>query len=265
MIGFRDLVVQYPRAKRRAVDGISFDANRGEITAVVGPNGSGKSTLVRTLVGRIKPLSGTVLIDDRPIAEMARVGVARLVAVVAQSEETAFPVTVAEYIALGRFPHIGAWHRVGEADRRAMEQATALANVGEFLARPMDALSGGERQRVRLARALAQGGQGLVLDEPTAFLDIGHEMTVFELLVRLAREGQAVLLVSHNLNLVARFAERIVLIDNGRVVASGPPATVMEPNTLARVYGWPMAVTSDPTTGTPTLIPLRSSPPANSN
>ena len=260
MIAFRDLVVQYPRAKRRAVDGVSFDARRGEITGVVGPNGSGKSTLVRTLVGRVKPASGTVLIDDRPIGDLDRPGVARAVAVVAQSEETAFPVTVAEYIALGRFPHIGAWHRIGEADRRAMEQATELANVAEFLSRPMDALSGGERQRVRLARALAQGGEGLVLDEPTAFLDIGHEMTVFELLDRLAWDGQAVLLVSHNLNLVARFARRIVLLDAGRVVASGTPADVMQPETLARVYGWPMAVTADPTTGTPTLIPLRSTP-----
>ena len=259
MIAFRDVVVQYPRAKQRAVDGISFDAVRGEITAVVGPNGSGKSTLVRTLVGRVAPLAGSVLIDGKPVAEIDRRAVARSVAVVAQHEETAFPVTVAEYIALGRFPHIGAWHRIGEADRQAMERATELADVGDLLGRPMDALSGGERQRVRLARALAQGGEGLVLDEPTAFLDIGHEMTVFELLVTLAREGQAVLLVSHNLNLVARFAQRIVLLDTGRVVASGYPTDVMQPATLERVYGWPIAVATDPTTGTPTLIPLRSS------
>jgi iron complex transport system ATP-binding protein len=265
VIGFRDLVVQYPRAKRRAVDGISFQAERGEITAVVGPNGSGKSTLVRTLVGRVKALSGDVLLDGRRVAEIDRRGVARAVAVVAQNEETAFPVTVAEYIALGRFPHVGAWHRIAETDRRAMERATSLANVGEFLSRPMDALSGGERQRVRLARALAQGGEGLVLDEPTAFLDIGHEMTVFELLARLATEGQAVLLVSHNLNLVARFAQRIVLLDAGRVVAAGSPTAVMQPDTLARVYGWPMAVATDPTTGTPTLIPLRSSSPHRQN
>jgi iron complex transport system ATP-binding protein len=263
VIAFRDLVVQYPRAKRRAVDGVSFEARRGEITAVVGPNGSGKSTLVRTMVGRVKALSGTILIDDKPVDEIDRRGVARAVAVVAQNEETAFPVTVAEYIALGRFPHIGAWHRIGEADRRAMERATELANVGEFLSRPMDALSGGERQRVRLARALAQEGNGLVLDEPTAFLDIGHEMTVFELLVALAREDQAVLLVSHNLNLVARFAQRIVLLESGRVVASGTPKDVMKPETLERVYGWPIAVAADPTTGTPTLIPLRSSPPTH--
>jgi iron complex transport system ATP-binding protein len=259
VIGFRDLVVQYPRARRRAVDGVSFDAGRGDITAVVGPNGSGKSTLVRTLVGRVKPMSGAVLIDDRPIVD--RRAVARSVAVVAQNEETTFPVTVAEYIALGRFPHVGAWHRIGEADRHAMERATELANVGEFLSRPMDALSGGERQRVRLARAIAQGGEGLVLDEPTAFLDIGHEMTVFELLARLAQGGQAVLLVSHNLNLVARFAHRIVLLDAGRVIASGSPAAVIKPETLERVYGWPMAVATDPATGTPTLIPLRSSTP----
>ena len=263
MIEFRGLVVQYPRASRRAVDGISLVAKRRQITAVVGPNGSGKSTLIRSLIGRVKPLAGEVLIDDRAITDIDRRGVARSVAVVAQSEETAFPVTVAEYIALGRFPHIGAWHRIGEADRLAMERATELANVAEFLSRPMDALSGGERQRVRLARALAQGGQGLVLDEPTAFLDIGHEMTVFELLVTLARDGQAVLLVSHNLNLVARFAERIVLLESGRVVAAGTPADVMKPETLERVYGWPMAVTSDPTTGTPTLIPLRTSPRTN--
>jgi iron complex transport system ATP-binding protein len=260
VIAFRDVVVQYPRAKQRAVDGISLDAARGQITAVVGPNGSGKSTLVRTLVGRVTPLAGSVLIDDKPVSAIERRAVARAVAVVAQNEETAFPVTVAEYIALGRFPHVGAWHRIGEADRRAMERATELTDVGALLDRPMDALSGGERQRVRLARALAQGGEGLVLDEPTAFLDIGHEMTVFELLVVLAREGQAVLIVSHNLNLVARFAQRIVLLDAGRVVASGSPTDVMQPETLERVYGWPIAVATDPTTGTPTLIPLRSSP-----
>lgn len=258
MIAFRDLVVQYPRARRHAVDGVSLDAVRGQITAVVGPNGSGKSTLVRTLVGRIAPRSGAVLIDGEPTSLTGRREIAKSVAIVAQSEEMAFPATVAEYISLGRFPHIGAWHRVGEADRVAMERATELANVGEFLSRPMDALSGGERQRVRLARALAQGGEGLVLDEPTAFLDIGHEMTVFELLVSLAREGQAVLLVSHNLNLVARFAQRIVLLDAGRVVAAGDPTSVMKADVLERVYGWPMAVSNDPTTGTPTLIPLRS-------
>jgi iron complex transport system ATP-binding protein len=258
MIRYENVVVQYPRARRRAVDGISFDAARGAITAVVGPNGSGKSTLVRTLVGRVKPQSGDVRIDDASILTTRRAEVAKRVAVVAQNEEMAFPATVAEYVALGRFPHVGAFHRIGEADRQAMERATRLAGVDEFLARQMDALSGGERQRVRLARALAQGGEGLVLDEPTAFLDIGQEMIVFELLVRLANEGQAILLVSHNLNLVARFAQRIVLLHAGKVVADGTPDAVMQPATLEQVYAWPIAVMKDPTTNTPTLFPLRS-------
>ena len=257
MIAFRDLVVRYPRSRSAAVQGVSLDATRGRITAVVGPNGSGKSSLVRALIGRVATESGMISIDGVATSQLTRRSVAKSVAIVAQTEETAFPATVAEYVALGRFPHVGAWHRIGEADRQAMERATSLTSVDDLLDRPMDALSGGERQRVRLARALAQGGEGLVLDEPTAFLDIGHEMTVFELLAMLAAEGQAVLLVSHQLNLVARFAQQIILLDAGRVVASGSPTDVMRPDVLERVYDWPIGVTHDPLTGTPSLIPLR--------
>jgi iron complex transport system ATP-binding protein len=259
MIAFRDVVIRYPRAKRAAVDGVSLEAKRGAITAVVGPNGSGKSSLVRALIGRVRTEAGVIAVDGASTAHMSRLTIAKAVAIVAQHEDLAFPATVAEYVALGRFPHIGAWHRINEEDRRAMERATSLTGVGDLLDRPMDALSGGERQRVRLARALAQSGEGLVLDEPTAFLDIGHEMTVFELLAKFAAEGQAVLLVSHQLNLVARFAQQIILLDEGRVVASGSPADVMRPDVLERVYGWPIVVTRDPISGTPTLVPLRSS------
>jgi iron complex transport system ATP-binding protein len=257
MIAFRDVVVRYPHSKAAAVQGVSLEATRGRITAVVGPNGSGKSSLVRALIGRVATESGAITIDGVATSRLDRRTVAKSVAIVAQSEEVAFPATVAEYVALGRFPHVGAWHRIGEVDRRAMERATSLTSVDDLLERRMDALSGGERQRARLARALAQGGEGLVLDEPTAFLDIGHEMTVFELLAALAAEGQAVLLVSHQLNLVARFAQQIILLDAGRVVASGSPTDVMQPDVLERVYDWPIAVTRDPVTGTPSLIPLR--------
>jgi iron complex transport system ATP-binding protein len=130
-------------------------------------------------------------------------------------------------------------------------------------ARRTDELSGGEWQRVRLARALAQGGEGLVLDEPTSFLDIAHEMAVFELLSGLARDGQAVLLVSHQLNLVARFAARIVLLHEGRIAAHGTPADVMQKSVLERVYEWPLVVTHDPAVGAPALVPLRSAPPSS--
>ena len=134
----------------------------------------------------------------------------------------------------------------------------ADAGVAEFAERSTDALSGGEWQRARVARALAQGGDALVLDEPTAFLDIGHEMSVFELLHGLARAGKAVLLISHQLNLVARFADHLVLLHRGAVAAAGPPDSVMRADTLERVYEWPLVVTRDPAVGAPALVPLRS-------
>ena len=124
-------------------------------------------------------------------------------------------------------------------------------------ARGTDELSGGEWQRVRIARALAQGGRALVLDEPSTFLDVGHEMAMFELFARLARDGMAVLLVSHQLNLVARFADSIVLLDHGRVAASGSPSDVMRASVLERVYGWPLVIIRDPAVGAPALLPLR--------
>ena len=256
MIRFADIVVQYPRANRRALDGVSFEAPRGRITAVVGPNGSGKSTLVRALLRLVAPTSGSAFVDEQPVDALPRPRLARSVSFVTQSESLTFPTTVAEYVALGRFPHIGAWHRVSAEDRRAMERATELTGIDDLLDRSMDALSGGERQRVRLARALAQGGEAIVLDEPTAFLDIGHEMVVFELLSKLAADGHAVLLVSHQLNLVARFASTMVLLDAGKVVAAGGPADVMRADVLERVYAWPIEVTKD-STGVPTLTPRR--------
>lgn len=166
-------------------------------------------------------------------------------------------MAVSEYVALGRFPHLGIWHAAGVEDRTAVNDAMLAAGVHALRERRIDALSGGEWQRVRLARALAQGGDALVLDEPTAFLDVGHEMAVFELLHRQARAGQAVLLVSHQLNLVARFADHMVLFHRGEVAAAGPPDVVMRADVLEPVYEWPLVVTRDPAVGAPTLVPLR--------
>jgi iron complex transport system ATP-binding protein len=257
VIHFRDVVVRYPRASREAVAGVSFDAARGSITAVVGPNGSGKSTLVRALLRRVPLTRGSIAVDDVDTSTLRPDDLARRVAVVTQREELAFPVTAIDYISLGRFPHLGIWHAAEETDRAAVEAAIEAAGVGAFRDRSVDSLSGGEWQRVRLARALAQGGDAIVLDEPTAFLDIGHEMAVFELLSRLAREGRAILLVSHQLNLVARFADRMVLLHRGQVAASGSPADVMRADVLERVYEWPLVVTHDPAVGAPALVPLR--------
>ncbi len=257
MIAYRDLAVRYPGARADALAGVTFDAERGTLTAVVGPNGSGKSTLVRALIGRVAPARGAIAIDGVDWQTIARDDLARRIAVVSQREDLAFPTLVSEYVALGRFPHLGLWHAAEAVDRRAIEAAMASAGVVALADRRVDALSGGEWQRVRLARALAQEGDALVLDEPTAFLDVAHEMAVFELLHRVSRAGQAVLLVSHQLNLVARFADRMVLLQRGVVAAAGAPDEVMQADILERVYEWPLVVTRDPAVGAPALVPLR--------
>lgn len=257
MIRFDDVAVRYPRSETDALSGVSFEATKGMLTAVVGPNGSGKSTLVRALIGRVPLMRGAILVDGSAVAAMSRREIARRVAVVTQREELTFPLPVPEYVALGRFPHLGLWHAADAADRRAVDASIDAAGVRALGSRRLDALSGGEWQRVRLARALAQSAEALVLDEPTAFLDVGHEMAVFELLHRLAREGRAVLLVSHNLNLVARFAGHMILVHRGAIAAAGAPDEVMRAEVLERVYEWPLVVARDPAVGAPVLVPLR--------
>lgn len=257
MIRFEDVVLRYPHASTPAVNGISLESAAGRITAVVGPNGSGKSTLVRALLGRIPLERGRITWQGEPIEGFDRRQLATEMAVVPQREESAFPLRVRDYIALGRHPHGGPFAGRSAADRESVAKAVERADVAAFAERSTDELSGGEWQRVRIARALAQGGRALVLDEPTTFLDIAHEMSVFELLDALAREGQGILLVSHQLNLVARFADHIVLLHRGQVAAAGAPNDVMRGEVLERVYEWPLVVSRDPAVGAPVLVPLR--------
>jgi len=257
VIGIADLVVSYHHAPRNAVDGVSFLVPRGHLTALAGPNGSGKSSIVRALLRRADIVRGHVTIDDRDVTTFSYAELARQVAVVPQREEAAFPTRVREYVALGRYPHLGLWRAPAEDDDRAVDQALTQAGVDDLAERDTDALSGGEWQRVRIARALAQKTPALVLDEPTTFLDVAHEMAIFELLWSLARSGLAVLLVSHQLNLVARFADMIVLLDQGKVAISGAPAEVMNAERLESIYRWPVVTTRDPAIGAPALVPLR--------
>lgn len=257
MIRVNDAVVRYPGARVNALDGATFEAPPGHITAVVGPNGSGKSTIVRALIGQVALTSGAMHVGRTDVATADRRALARTLAVVTQREEPVFPLTVRDYVMLGRYPHHGAWSALGPADVTLADAAAARAGASDLMARRTDELSGGEWQRVRLARALAQGGDVLVLDEPGTFLDVAHEMAAFELLDTLAREGRTVLLVSHQLNLVARFASRIVLLHRGRVAASGAPADVMRGDVLEPVYEWPLVVARDPAVGAPVLVPLR--------
>jgi iron complex transport system ATP-binding protein len=257
MIRFEDVVVRYPRAAAPAVNGVSFEAPRGSITAIAGPNGSGKSTMVRALIGRIPIASGTIRVEGDSVSTLDRRALARRVAVVSQREEPAFPLSVRDYIALGRHPHAHLWSATDPAGAEAIARAVDEAGVGPFVDRTTDELSGGEWQRVRIARALAQEPKALVLDEPTTYLDIAHEMAAFELLDALARRSQAILVVSHQLNLVARFAQHVVLLHAGVIAAAGAPADVMRGDVLERVYDWPLVVTRDPAVGAPALLPLR--------
>lgn len=257
MIRVSQAVVRYPGASINALDGATFEALPGRLTAVVGPNGSGKSTAVRALIGQVALTGGSMRVGDTDVATADRRQLARTMSVVTQREEPAFPLSVRDYVMLGRYPHHGAWSALGPADAAAAEGAMQRTGALPLGDRRTDALSGGEWQRVRLARALAQGGEVLILDEPGTFLDMAHEMAAFELLDELAREGRTILLVSHQLNLVARFAAHIVVLHHGRVVAAGAPNDVMRGDVLEPVYEWPLVIARDPAVGAPFLVPLR--------
>lgn len=259
MISYENVTIAYNRDEAPVVSGVSLRAVRGAVTAIVGPNGSGKSTLVRALLGRVPLGSGRITIDDVDLTAISRRDMSRRCAVVTQREDTTFARNVGEYIALGRFPQSGSWSTAPSGDSDEVISAARRAGVEPLLHRITDELSGGEWQRVRIARALAQGGDALVLDEPTSFLDVGHEMQIFQLAVSLAESGAAILLVSHQLNLVARFATSMVLLHKGLVVATGAPDTVMRGELLERVYDWPLVVTRDPAVNAPMLVPLRRS------
>lgn len=256
MIAFEKVTVRYRANGSPAVDVASFTAGDGAITALVGPNGSGKSTLVRALLGREPIESGRILIDGDDRGAIRQDEFARRVAVVTQREEAVFPLEVGEYVALGRYPYSRGLSS-SPGDESAIRRAVERAEIGTLLDRRTDELSGGEWQRVRIARALAQDTGMLVLDEPTTFLDIAHEMSLLELIHSLAAGGMAVLMVSHQLNLVARFASRMVLLSRGRVVSTGSPAEVMDAGTLEAVYDWPIVISRDGASGAPMLLPLR--------
>lgn len=249
--------VRYAGLARPALDGVSLDAPPGGLTAVIGPNGSGKSTLMRALLGTSPLADGRVTLGDRPLEAWDRRELARTVGAVPQSESIDFPLTTRELVAMGRYPHLGPLAPEGDVDRQAVGRALDACHVGELAARDVATLSGGELQRARIARALATEPRALVLDEPTASLDIRHEMEILELLRSSADSGITVLLITHGLDTVAQFADLMVLLSAGRVAAEGTPAQVMREDVLGEVYGWPISVHGDAATGAPRVTPLR--------
>ena len=252
----RDVTVAYRRMDHPALDGVSVSVAARQLVAVVGPNGSGKTTLVRALSG-LRPVDrGVVRIDGRPVQEWPRAELARVIGVVPQREEIAFPLRVAETVMLGRYARLGPLARAGERDREAVRDALVRCDVAALAERTVDSLSGGEWQRVRVARALAQEPRALILDEPTAALDVRHEMELFELFRHLVDAGLAGLVITHHLNLAARFADRVLLLDRGQLAAAGAPGNVLTRHIVSRVFEWPVAVTTW-CDGAPQVVPLR--------
>jgi len=225
------------RGERRVIDGCSLAIDAGQAVALVGPNAAGKSTLLRALAGLLPTAVGQVLLDGRTTSELSRSTVARAIALVSADEGAPSPLRVGDRVALGRYPYVGPFRSGSAADTAAIERAIARTGIAHLVSRPLERLSAGERQLAALARGLAQEPRVLLLDEPAAHLDVGHELALFRILDEVRREGVAVLAVVHDLQRAAGWAERLALLSGGRIVAEGAPAAVLSSDAAARAFG----------------------------
>jgi iron complex transport system ATP-binding protein len=253
-------------ATRWILDDLSFSVQEGEVLGVVGPNGSGKTSLLKILARLMNPLQGRIDLFGQPLASMDQQEVARIVGVVQQDTQQLFPFTVAETVLMGRFPHrprsrwAGGFGWESREDVAIAEEAMMTVDIIHLAHRAVTDLSGGERQRAMIARALAQTPKVLLLDEPTAFLDLQHQVEICSVLVQLKEERRlTVVLVSHDLNLISQYCDRILLLNHGRVVRLGRPEEVIEPEALESVYRCRVLVDRHPDTGLPRVtLPGRS-------
>ena len=238
------------------VEDLTLSVPTGKFTMIVGPNACGKSTLLRALGRVLAPTAGTVVLDGASIHRSSTKEVARTVGLLPQSPTAPEGLTVADLVARGRYPHQGwlrSWTRGDQAAVDAALHATALT---ELAARPVDELSGGQRQRAWIALTLCQGTPILLLDEPTTYLDLAHQVEVLDLLAQLNRtEGRTIVCVLHDLNQAARYGDHLVAMRGGAVVAQGAPADVVDERTIADVFGLSVRVIDDPVTGTPLVVP----------
>jgi len=263
---FRGVSFAYPASPERrpfAIEELSFDIAAGEIVGVIGPNSSGKTTVIRLLTRVLEPGSGEIRLEGVPVRRLSRVDLARRVAVVPQGTLPQFPFTVGELVLMGRYPHDPGRYFESPRDRTAAREAMEATGVLDLADLPLDNLSGGERQRAVIARALAQEPRLLVLDEPTAHLDLRYQVEAATLLRRLNRElGMSILLVSHDLNLAAEVCDRLLLLNAGRAAAIGSPETVLDGALLASVFGCEVLVDKSETTRRPIVrLTWRSDPP----
>ena len=244
--------------ERVVVDGLDLALADGSFTAIVGPNGCGKSTLLRALGRLLRPAAGSVLLDGQAIARTPTREVAKVLGLLPQAPVAPEGITVADLVARGRHPHQSWLRQWSRDDEAVVAEALAWTGMGDLADRPVDSLSGGQRQRVWISMALAQGTDLLLLDEPTTYLDLAHQIDVLDLVARLHVErGRTVAVVLHDLNLAARYAQRLVAMNDGVLVASGPPAEVLTEALLAEVFDLEARILTDPVSGTPLVVPVR--------
>lgn len=257
MLEAHEITILYDH--RVAVANVSLALKPGEITALIGPNGAGKSTLLRSLNGELSPASGSISLNGQPLQKLNRRGIARQIAVVAQEAELRFPVTVLEFVLGGRFAWAtnDGWGWETERDLAVAQAVLFETELSELSGRLMNELSGGERQRALMARALATEAPILLLDEPTANLDLSHQAILLTLVRnRCDQLHSSALVVTHDINLAAQFADKIVLIKQGRTVHSGRPGEVLKPEILQEVFEVRVLVDAHPVTGGPRVTPV---------
>jgi len=242
---------------RDVIHDLDLVVEPGRVTAIVGPNACGKSTLLRSMTRLLAPRRGRVLLDGRELHSMPAKQLARRLGLLPQSPIAPEGITVGDLVGRGRHPHQRAFARWSSADDRAVAAALEATNTLELIDRAVDELSGGQRQRVWIAMALAQEPELLLLDEPTTFLDVSHQVEVLDLLTDLnAAMGTTVVMVLHDLNLAARYADVLIALRDGRLHASGAPADVLQPALVDEVFGMPSTVIEDPVSGRPLMIPI---------
>jgi iron complex transport system ATP-binding protein len=260
MLRATDLSFTYGRRRasaQRVLDRVSLDVERGTVVGLLGPNGSGKTTFLRLVSGVMQPESGHVRIDDRPIEELTRRELARRIAVVPQETQTTFDFSVIDMVLMGRYPHLGAFELEGAADQAIAREALTATGTAHFETRPFATLSGGEKQRVVIASALAQASDMLLLDEPTAALDLGYQFEITALLRRLNVERGTTMIVStHDLNLAAALCERIVLLKQGRVIAQGSTEDTLTAENIRVLYDVDADVQFHSRAGHLTVVPI---------
>lgn len=243
--------------ERTISQGLSLAIPDGSFTVIVGPNACGKSTLLRALSRLLVPVAGQVILDGRHISQFPAKEVARRLGLLPQSAVAPEGITVADLVARGRYPHQSFLRQWTDADEQAVAEAMQATDVAALSDRLLDELSGGQRQRVWIAMVLAQQTPILLLDEPTTYLDIAHQLEVLDLLAELNRsEGRTVVMVLHDLNEAARYSDHLVALCRGRVVASGRPQDVVTEGTVREVFGIDSRVVPDPVTGTPMVVPM---------